>query len=952
LAAKGFVKASQGQRESILSQISRSSPQAAQGVGFYQKQTVLLAYGLPENPVPDRNMVTYGSPRGQNPNWEVMNYPGPVSVPPDRPKMIETLTPTGDSQTLEADVCVVGSGAGGAVIASRLAAQGLSVVVLEAGGHYNAADFHQLELWGYKHLWYKGGATPTADGNVLLLAGGSLGGGTEINWMNCVRTPPPVRDDWARQFGLEGVDSAEFDRYQDEVERRLQSNQQTAYWNSQNLRMREGCQKLGYLSKQTFVNWDPKIFQPLMAGYTGFGDQTGGKQTARRTFLLDAYRNGAHIIVHCRADRILVEQGRAAGVEATYSDPQGSRTKLTVRARQVVAAGGSLETPALLLRSGIGGPNVGKFLRVQPGGAVYGVYEEKQKGWWGSPMTTNCEQFVNTGEGFGFYMEIPAFGPGFVASVIPWVSGRQHKEMMTKVPYISTFIWFLRDKGYGRVVIDKAGNSVPTYELSDETDQKNFRHAASEAIRIHEAAGAREIMVSLAHQQLIWKRGGHLESFIKNVANQPIINGAQPMISAHQLCTCRMGKDPATSVADTNGELRDVKGVWIGDGSACPTALGANPMITIMALAERTAGKMAADARPSGGARPSPRREAGAQQNTQAGNGPATSGQRSEDDAAALQFAEIVELDAAPGRGRNAVEILRDRAIPDVIGRARGLVDAIVLQSADEPERIAAICFWESSEASARFDADGLDRIVGSLRDVLSGSPRRRPYSVGFSTNPRIRGWGRASDSNRRPGRGASDGAGSSGRSLNAVTDVAGNMMRGMVELMNPTTMLREMTGIMMNPLNMFSLGRRLMSGSVQQQQGRPRDSGTNSARADAPRQTRGGAQTLQTVNIIELDARPGQASRVIDLIGEQAIPTIIRPFEGFIDEIVLLSLSDPNHVTAISFWENEEAPQRFNQYGFSQVSALLRDVLAGAPQRRHYIVVASTNPDILGWSR
>jgi hypothetical protein len=401
-----------------------------------------------------------------------------------------------------------------------------------------------------------------------------------------------VREDWARQYGLDGLNTAEFDRYIEAVEERLQANQQTAYWNSQNLRMREGCKKLGYLSKQTFVNWDPKIFQPLMAGYTGFGDQTGGKQTARRTYLLDAYRSGARIIVHCRADRILVEQGRAAGIAATYADPQGRRTKVTVRAPQVVAAAGSMETPALLMRSGIGGPNVGKFFRVQPGGAVYGVYKEKQKGWWGSPMTTNCEQFTNTGDGFGFYMEIPAFGPGFVASVIPWINGKQHKEMMTKVPYISTFIWFLRDKGSGQISIDKAGNSLPTYQLADETDQKNFRHAAAEAIRIHEAAGAQEIMVSLANQQLIWKRGQNLESYIGTVAKQPIINGAQPMISAHQLCSCRMGKDPATSVADTNGELRDVKGVWIGDGSACPTALGANPMVTIMALAERTADRM------------------------------------------------------------------------------------------------------------------------------------------------------------------------------------------------------------------------------------------------------------------------------------------------------------------------------------------------------------------------
>ncbi|HEY4561959.1 MAG TPA: GMC family oxidoreductase, partial [Thermoanaerobaculia bacterium] len=607
LAAKGFVKASQERREAMLAEISGSSPAAAQGVAFYEKQTLLLNYGLPEGPVPDPNVVIYGSEtelgrgsaQGQNPNWQVMGYPGPASVPHsnDPDVYFQTVTPPGDRLTLDADVCVVGSGAGGAVIAARMAERGRRVVVLEAGGQYTTADFYQNELWGYQHLWYRGGGTPTADGNVLLLAGGTLGGGTEINWMNCVRTPDLVREDWTRQYGLEGVNTPEFTRYIDAVEKRIQASTRTAYQNSPNLRMKEGCERLGYRSQQTHVNWDPNLFNPLMAGYTGFGDQTGGKQTARRTFLADAYRNGARIVIHCRADRVLVEGGRAAGVEATYSDPQGRQAAVTVRAPQVVVACGALESPALLLRSGIGGPAVGKYLHLQPGGAVYGVYQQPQRGWWGSPMTANCEQFVDTGEGFGFYMEIPAFGPGFVGSVIPWASGRQHKEVMTKVPHVSTFIWFLRDRGYGQIRLDAAGNAVATYQLSDEMDQRNFRQATAEAVRIHAAAGAQEILVSLAHRQIAWKKGESLEGFIQTVLKLPLLDGAQPMISAHQLSTCRMGKDPAISVADTNGELYDVKGVWVGDASACPTSLGANPMVTIMALAERTADKMAPPSR-------------------------------------------------------------------------------------------------------------------------------------------------------------------------------------------------------------------------------------------------------------------------------------------------------------------------------------------------------------------
>jgi choline dehydrogenase-like flavoprotein/heme-degrading monooxygenase HmoA len=807
LAAAGLVTASsQQQRERILRRVSGSSPAAAQGVAYLQKKTVLLNYGLPENPPPaNQNAVTYGTPTGgQNPNWEVMGYPGPVSVPHDRPRQIRPLVPDGDRMELDADVCVVGSGAGGAVIASRMAGQGRRVVVLEAGGYFTSSDFHQLELWGYRNLWYRGGATPTVDGNVLLLAGGSLGGGTEINWMNCVRTPQLVRQDWVQRFGLDGVDSPAFDAYMDTVEARIMASTQTAYMNSQNLRMQEGCKKLGYLSTQCHVNWNPQCFQPLLAGYTGFGDQTGAKQTARRTFLRDAYNAGARILVYCKADRIVVAGGRAAGVEATYADPQGRQARVSVRAPQVVVACGALESPALLLRSGIGGPAVGQCLHVQPGGAVYGVYEERQYGWWGSPMTANCEQFVDvSGDGYGFYMEIPAFGPGFVASVIPWTSGRQHKEVMTKVPHVSTFIWFLRDKSCGTVTIDAAGNSLANYQLSDPVDQQNFRRASTEAIRIHEAAGAQEILFSIADRQFAWKRGQDLESYIAATLRQPLLDGGQPMISAHQLSTCRMGSDPATNVADTNGELHDVKGVWIGDASACPTALGANPMITIMALAERTADRMSGSFRRDAG--PLPAMGAGmlgglvgmmtdpvqlvrgmtglmtnpmsalavggrllsatAQQAIDLGArmfpaspgpagaapaGPAApAGQAMPAGAAAparpgegsdRPFAHIIELECQPGQATTVVETIRDRAIPDVIQPAPGFVDEIVLLSIDDPNHVTAISFWRSEEAADRFNADGFDKISALLQRFLAAKPQRRQFDVGASTDPGIRG--------------------------------------------------------------------------------------------------------------------------------------------------------------------------------------------------------------------
>lgn len=596
LGRRGFAEAGQARRERMLADEAAASPAGAAGVAFFQKATLLFFYGLPERPPADPQAVVFGHPAQPNPNWPVLGYPGPVTVPPHRPKAIRPLAPEGDRLELEADACVVGSGAGGAVVAARLAEQGLAVVVLEQGGQYNASDFHQLELWSYKNLWYRGGATLTDDGSVNLLAGATLGGGTEINWMNCIRTPDLIRRDWVERFGLEGVDSAEYDRYLDRVEERLLVNGETALFNDQNLRMREGCQRLGYRTERTRINWDPETFQSLLAGYTGLGDQTGAKRTARRTFLLDAYRDGARFLVHTRAERVLHRGGRATGVEATCAPPGGGRTRIVVHAPHVVVAGGALESPALLLRSGIGGPAVGRHLHVQPGGAVYGVYRERQRDWWGSPMTANCEEFVDLEDGYGFYMEIPAFAPGFYASVIPWSSGRRHKELMLKVPYLSTFIWFLRDRGSGRVTLDDQGRTRIVYPLDDPLDRRHFRRAVAEAIRIHAAAGAREILFARSDGTLSWHAGGRrsLEAFVAETERQPLGGGAQPVISAHQLSTCRLGRDPEETVANTDGELRDVSGVWIGDASACPTSLGANPMITIMALAERTATRILA----------------------------------------------------------------------------------------------------------------------------------------------------------------------------------------------------------------------------------------------------------------------------------------------------------------------------------------------------------------------
>lgn len=580
LTPLGFVDASQEEREKLLQQVAELSPEAAAGIDALRQLTLLMTYGAPDQD-------------GHNPNWAILGYPGPLSAPPAEPKPIQPIVPTGDTLALEADICIVGSGAGGGVIAGTLAAKGQQVVVLEAGGYYNESDFNQLELWAYQHLYYRGGYFPSADGNVTLVAGATLGGGTTVNWMNCLRTKPGVRAEWAQEFGLEGLDSPEYDRHFDAILARISANDQCSDFNGPHLRLKEGCEKLGYAFKRIVRNAEPTHYDPASAGYLGFGDQTGSKQSTTKTYLLDAYQHGARIVTNCKANRILMEQGRASGVEATYTDASGKQATVTVRAPRVVVACGALESPALLLRSGLGGPAAGRYLRLHPVSLATGLYATDQQAWWGAPQTGLCDQFANTGDGYGFIIEGVQYGPGLLASGMAWQSGRQHKEMMSKMRYASTLIAVTRDRGHGRITIDESGASVATYPISDELDQRNLRHGLAEIIRIHAAAGAEEIHCAV-RDGFAWKRGENLEAFIQAAQAFPLGAGGQAIYSAHQMGSCRMGTDRATSVANPWGELHDAPGVWIGDGSAFPTAPGTNPMVSIMALARRNAEAIAA----------------------------------------------------------------------------------------------------------------------------------------------------------------------------------------------------------------------------------------------------------------------------------------------------------------------------------------------------------------------
>lgn len=581
LSDQGIAEVPIDVRTQIVHGVAAADVQAKQGLTQLRALTLLLFYAMPDE-------------HGQNINWEAVGYPGPVSpapLPSQAPKTITLASVTGEQATLSCDVCVVGSGAGGSVIAAQAAAAGRSVLVLEAGQYRNEQDFNQLEIQGYQELYYGGGLATSEDGSISILAGATLGGGTVVNYMNCIPTPERIIREWG-EHGLVGLDDAEgyASNHVAAVMERLGANAEATKQNGTHTRLMEGLDALGH-DHRPIVRNATLDDDPEMCGYCTVGCQQGCKRSAMKTWLQDASDSGAQAVVGCAAERLLVKDGAATGVAATVTQADGSTTALTVEAPTVVVACGAIESPALLLRSGIGGPAVGKHLRLHPAYLVMGTYDDPVDGWRGQVQSLVSDAYDDVEGDFGFLIEATTVQPGLTGTVFPWSDGRAHKEQMQALRWQAPFITVQRDHGSGEVVLDDLGRAVTRWGLSDEVDRRLAQRANVELCRLHHAAGAAEVFT--AHStNLRWRRGEDFDTFLADVDAASYAPNDVACFTAHQMGSCRMGTDPQQSVADGRGELHDVKGVWIGDASAFPTAPGVNPMISIMALARRTAGEI------------------------------------------------------------------------------------------------------------------------------------------------------------------------------------------------------------------------------------------------------------------------------------------------------------------------------------------------------------------------
>lgn len=576
--AKAFADLGFAQREKYLQALA-NSPIAQLRQGF---QAIKRLAGFIFFSVPDQ--------QGQNPNWSVFEYQPADPVTSDQPRPIQPLT-ISDDTILECDAVIVGSGAGGGVVAGELARDGKNVIVLERGGYYSPADLSMGEAQATAELFLQRGLCTSKDLGVVVLAGSNLGGGTTVNWTTSFRTPPDVLDEWSQVSGLGFFTNTALQASFTAVEQRLQVNKQNSQHNRQHQIFLEGAQALGYATDTIPRN---ALGCEERCGSCCYGCRYGCKQSTTQTYLQDAYKQGARIIVRCHADKVIIEDRKAIGVEATAHDPTTSKHyKLTVYSKAVIAAAGALNTPALLLRSDIPNKHIGRHLHLHPTSVISGHYQDKIYPWRGVMQSAYSDAFSHLDGNYGYILETPPSHPGLMGLSTPWLSARSYRENMAQGASTANIIVITRDKGEGTITLNRANESVINY-VTAVIDRHHLLHGLRTAARMHMAAGAQELF-SLHTKSTRLQRpasGPVSESAFRNFDAALERHGLGPnhimMFTAHQMGSCRMGADAKKAVTNEHGEVYDVKGLFVCDSSVFPAASGVNPMLSIMALAHHS----------------------------------------------------------------------------------------------------------------------------------------------------------------------------------------------------------------------------------------------------------------------------------------------------------------------------------------------------------------------------
>ena len=497
--------------------------------------------------------------------------------------------------TLEADVAIIGTGAGGGIAAEVLTDAGLRVLMIEEGPLRSSSDFRMREADAYRELYQESAARKTADKAINILQGRCVGGGTTVNWTSSFRTPAATLAHWRTAHDVNGFGVPELAPWFERIEERLAIAPWTVAPNANNAALARGAAALG-LSWQAIRR---NVTGCWNLGYCGMGCPTNAKQSMLVTTIPHALDRGATLVTRARALRLVMRGDAVDSVECAPLDARGAVTsrRIRVRARTFVSAAGAIGSPALLLRSGVPDPFavVGVRTFLHPTVVSAALMPERVDGFAGAPQTIYSDHFLDTAaiDGpIGFKLEAPPVHPVMAAITLPG-HGASHASWMRRLPHLQVLIALLRDGFHrdsegGRVRLAGDGTPLLDYSLTPYVFD-GVRRAMLAMAEIQFAAGATAVM-PVHDEGNGYASVGQARAAIAAFDLRP---RATTIVSAHVMGGCAIGPDPHRAVVDATGRHHHLANLYVMDGSLFPTSVGANPQLSIYAITAKLATALA-----------------------------------------------------------------------------------------------------------------------------------------------------------------------------------------------------------------------------------------------------------------------------------------------------------------------------------------------------------------------
>jgi choline dehydrogenase-like flavoprotein len=513
----------------------------------------------------------------------LLGYDPPAPVAPEpTPGWMTGARPADavEGETVKCQVVVVGSGPGGALMATRLAEKGLDVVVLEEGRYFHRHEFNRRPFQMTQQMYRDLGLTVALGvPGIPIPLGKTVGGTSTINSGTCFRVPERVLTEWREDFGLGQFTPDLLAPHYDECESflKVQPVPEAVLGKVAEV-IRRGADKLGYSHRPLDRNAD----RCQGSGVCCFGCPTGAKQSMNLSYVPRALNAGAKLLTGARVETIVREGRTARGVVARTAEGR----RLEVRADAVVVACGTLYTPILLMNSRVSdrSGSLGNNLSIHPAAKVAALFEEKIRGWEGVPQGYCIDEFKEE----GIVFEGASVPPEYGAIGLPQI-GKRFTEIMEAYEHLAFFGFLIEDESRGKVRPGPGGSPRIHYNLKAPGDLMRLKRGAETLSRVFFEAGAHTVLPPIAGLEELSS-----PEELARIQDPSVKVRDFELTAFHPLGTCRMGVSPEKGVLDPGLEVWSTDNLFVADGSVFPSSLGVNPQMTIMAISSLAAEHVAA----------------------------------------------------------------------------------------------------------------------------------------------------------------------------------------------------------------------------------------------------------------------------------------------------------------------------------------------------------------------